>query len=112
MESKNLSTEYENGVEQSLPLNSTTSLATNAPEESSRGAWDNKIQYMFMVISYAVGLGNVWRFPYLCQKHGGETSSKSATDYSSAPFIYAALDDIAFAWRTVLSRSCLLQWRA
>eukprot|EP00106_Octopus_bimaculoides_P004880 XP_014772322.1 PREDICTED: sodium-dependent neutral amino acid transporter B(0)AT3-like [Octopus bimaculoides] len=71
MESKNLSTEYENGVEQSLPLNSTTSLATNAPEESSRGAWDNKIQYMFMVISYAVGLGNVWRFPYLCQKHGG-----------------------------------------
>lgn len=36
-----------------------------------RPAWDSKIQYIFMVISYAVGLGNVWRFPYLTQQHGG-----------------------------------------
>ncbi|GAB1603766.1 sodium- and chloride-dependent transporter XTRP3-like isoform X1 [Argonauta hians] len=71
MESKNTSRELENGVDQSLPLNSTNSLAANDQGGSSRGAWDNKVQYMFMVISYAVGLGNVWRFPYLCQKHGG-----------------------------------------
>lgn len=36
-----------------------------------RQAWDSKWQYIFMVISYAVGLGNVWRFPYLVQQHGG-----------------------------------------
>ncbi|WAR13044.1 S6A17-like protein [Mya arenaria] len=36
-----------------------------------RQAWDSKWQYIFMVISYAVGLGNVWRFPYLVQKNGG-----------------------------------------
>ncbi|KAL8619530.1 hypothetical protein ACOMHN_011881 [Nucella lapillus] len=36
-----------------------------------RAAWDSKLQYVFMVISYAVGLGNVWRFPYLTQQHGG-----------------------------------------
>lgn len=39
--------------------------------EPPRVAWDSKLQYFFMVISYAVGLGNVWRFPYLCQKNGG-----------------------------------------
>ena len=40
-------------------------------EGASRPAWDSKMQYIFMVISYAVGLGNVWRFPYLTQQHGG-----------------------------------------
>ncbi|CAL1541962.1 unnamed protein product [Lymnaea stagnalis] len=40
-------------------------------ESKTRVAWDSKVQYLFMVISYAVGLGNVWRFPYLTQMHGG-----------------------------------------
>ncbi|MCP9266470.1 Transporter [Dirofilaria immitis] len=33
-----------------------------------REGWDNKMQFLMGVISYAVGLRNVWRFPYLCQK--------------------------------------------
>uniref|UniRef100_A0AC35U747 Transporter n=1 Tax=Rhabditophanes sp. KR3021 TaxID=114890 RepID=A0AC35U747_9BILA len=36
-----------------------------------REGWDNKTQFMMGVISYAVGLGNIWRWPYLCQKNGG-----------------------------------------
>uniref|UniRef100_A0A8C3MND5 Uncharacterized protein n=1 Tax=Geospiza parvula TaxID=87175 RepID=A0A8C3MND5_GEOPR len=50
------------------------SAATSACKkamEKSRPLWDNPLQFVFACISYAVGLGNVWRFPYLCQMYGG-----------------------------------------
>ncbi|NP_001392998.1 sodium- and chloride-dependent transporter XTRP3 isoform 6 [Homo sapiens] len=39
--------------------------------EKARPLWANSLQFVFACISYAVGLGNVWRFPYLCQMYGG-----------------------------------------
>lgn len=48
------------------------SAATQKVEvEEIRKGWGNKMEYILATIGFAVGLGNVWRFPYLCQKNGG-----------------------------------------
>lgn len=48
-------------------------------DDGDRPAWDSKIQYVLAQVGFSVGLGNVWRFPYLCHQNGGGECSEQIT---------------------------------
>lgn len=51
-------------------------IISNSPSESTvdlidRGNWGNPVEFILSCLNYAVGLGNVWRFPNLAFRNGG-----------------------------------------
>lgn len=53
------------------PRGSVISRGSQCLDPEDNVAWSGKIQFFLTIIGYSVGLGNIWRFPYLCQQNGG-----------------------------------------
>lgn len=65
-------TEYRGKMDPSSGLNRPLDIVPKTGEKmKDRGQWKNKLEFVLSVAGEIIGLGNVWRFPYLCYKNGG-----------------------------------------
>lgn len=76
-----------------------------------RGQWSSKVEFILAVAGQIIGLGNVWRFPYLCYKNGG-----GLFEYNCEPYLNNSVQPVLvfiyffLCLRTVLSytkNSCI-----
>ncbi|XP_044052362.1 sodium- and chloride-dependent GABA transporter ine isoform X2 [Siniperca chuatsi] len=53
------------------PLGLKVLAERTAEAQVQRPTWSGRLEFVLASVGYAVGLGNVWRFPYLCYSSGG-----------------------------------------
>ena len=50
---------------------SSSGTGSAGEDDYERGVWSRKIEFILSVVGYSVGVGNIWRFPYLVMQNGG-----------------------------------------
>ncbi|KAA8592243.1 hypothetical protein FQN60_017698 [Etheostoma spectabile] len=54
-----------------LDINAISEKKKTLDAETQRPTWSGRLEFILASVGYAVGLGNIWRFPYLCYSSGG-----------------------------------------
>jgi len=53
------------------PTRTGENMTDNNPAAAPRGMWSSRLAFILAATGSAVGLGNIWKFPYVTGENGG-----------------------------------------